>query len=71
VARVVRRFTDERSAGEAFRSWLERSGGAAAVGATLKDLDVFPPFDEAPDFYTDFDETGPFVAEVGDSECAV
>ena len=30
-----------------------------------------PPFDEAPEFYSDYDETGPFVAEVGDSECAV
>jgi sulfite reductase beta subunit-like hemoprotein len=71
VARVVRQFADERSAGEAFRSWLERSGGASAVGSTLKDLDVFPSFEDAPEYYTDFDETGPFVAEVGDSECAV
>ncbi len=30
-----------------------------------------PPFDEAPEYYSDYDETGPFVAEVGDSECAV
>ncbi len=71
VVRVVRRFADERSAGETFRTWLDRSGGATAIGQTLKDLDVFPTFDEAPDFYSDFDETGPFSAEVGDSECAV
>ena len=43
---------------------------AAEVGATLKDLDVFPTPEEAPDLYVDFDETGPYVAEVGDSECA-
>ena len=47
-----------------------RSGGAAQVGTTLKDLDVFPDPDDAPDFYIDFDETGPYVAEIGESECA-
>jgi hypothetical protein len=31
---------------------------------------VFPEPDEAPDFYVDFDETGPYEAIVGDSECA-
>jgi hypothetical protein len=50
--------------------WLERSGGAAGVGQTLKDLDVFPTPEENPDFYVDFDETGPYVAEIGESECA-
>ncbi len=70
AVRVVRRFADERSAGETFTSWLDRSGGASAVGATLKDLDEFPLPDVNPDFYVDYDETGPYVAEVGDSECA-
>jgi sulfite reductase (ferredoxin) len=70
VVRVVRRFADERSAGETFPDWLARSGGAAGVGTTLKDLDHFPTPDERPDFYVDFDETGPFSAEIGDSECA-
>jgi hypothetical protein len=36
----------------------------------LKDLDVFPTPEENPDFYVDFDETGPYVSEVGESECA-
>ena len=71
VVRVVRQFSQERTAGEAFRSWMDRSGGASALGAALKELDVFPTPEDGPDFYTDFDETGPFVAEVGDSECAV
>ncbi|MEX0847845.1 MAG: nitrite/sulfite reductase [Ilumatobacteraceae bacterium] len=71
VVRVVRQFADERTAGETFRSWMDRAGGAGAIGQSLKDLDVFPTFEDAPDFYSDFDETGPFVAEVGDSECAV
>lgn len=70
AVRVVRRFNDERSAGESFRGWLERSGGAAGVGATLKDLDQFPEYDNDPDFYVDYDETGPYEAEIGESECA-
>jgi sulfite reductase (ferredoxin) len=70
VVRVVEQFAGERDAGETFSSWLERAGGAAAVGKTLTDLDEFPTPEEAPDYYIDFDETGPYVAEVGDSECA-
>jgi sulfite reductase beta subunit-like hemoprotein len=70
VVRVVGRFANEREAGEDFPHWLERAGGAAKVGATLKDLDDFPTPEEGPDFYVDFDETGPYVAEVGDGECA-
>ena len=71
AARVIRRFADERTAGETFRTWMDRVGGATAVAAGLKELDVFPTPEEAPEFYADYDETGPFVAEVGDSECAV
>jgi sulfite reductase (ferredoxin) len=70
AVRVVRRFNDERTAGESFRGWLERSGGAAAVGSTMKELDEFPAYDDDPDFYVDFDETGPYSAEIGESECA-
>jgi len=69
VVRVVSRFADERAAGETFQGWLDRSGGAATVGEGLRDLDVFPDPDEAPDFYVDFDETGPYEAEVGRGEC--
>jgi hypothetical protein len=46
-------------------------GGATAVAHDLRDLDWFPSFEDAPHYYADFDETGPFVAAVGDSECAV
>jgi sulfite reductase beta subunit-like hemoprotein len=70
VVRVVERFAGEREAGETFSDWLERSGGAATVGATLKDLDIFPTPEENPDLYVDFDETGPYVSQVGESECA-
>jgi sulfite reductase beta subunit-like hemoprotein len=70
VVRVVGRFAGEREAGETFKTWLGRAGGAVAVGAELKDLDVFPTPDVAPEMYVDFDETGPYVAEVGASECA-
>jgi sulfite reductase beta subunit-like hemoprotein len=70
TVRVVRRFNDERSAGETFRSWMDRVGGVKVIAADLKDLDHFPSPEEAPDFYIDYGETGPYVAEVGDSECA-
>jgi sulfite reductase (ferredoxin) len=70
AVRVIRRFADERSAGESFRGWMDRSGGASAIAEGLKDLDFFPSPDEAPEYYADFDETGPFVAEIGESECA-
>ncbi|MFZ4583778.1 MAG: nitrite/sulfite reductase [Acidimicrobiia bacterium] len=70
TVRVVQRFADERSAGESFSQWLDRSGGAAAVGETLADLDHFPSPEDAPGFYVDYGETGPFSGAVGDSECA-
>src|SRR6185503_18935368 len=70
VVRVVGKFAADRQAGESFASWLDRNGGAAEVGKTLKDLDEFPDPAEHPEFYIDFGETGPYVAEVGDSECA-
>lgn len=70
VVRIVGRFNEERSAGEDFASWLERSGGAKGVGETVKDLDHYPTPDEGPEFFVDYDETGPYVAEVGESECA-
>ena len=70
TVRVVRRFADERVAGEAFGEWLDRSGGASAVGTSLKELDAFPTFEEGPEYYTDFGETGPYIVETGASECA-
>jgi sulfite reductase (ferredoxin) len=70
AVRVARRFNDEREAGESFRGWMDRAGGVKALAETLKDLDEFPTPEEAPDFYVDFGETGPYVAETGESECA-
>jgi sulfite reductase beta subunit-like hemoprotein len=70
TVRVVGRFAAERVAGQTFGEWLEHSGGASTVGAQLKELDVFPTPDERPEFYIDFDETGPFSADVGEGECA-
>jgi sulfite reductase beta subunit-like hemoprotein len=70
AVRVVRRFADERSAGETFRSWMDRAGGAKTIAEGLKDLDEFPTPEEGPEFYVDYDETGPYVAETGESECA-
>ncbi len=70
VVAVVGRFANERDAGETFPTWLDRAGGAKAVGAELAHLDVFPTPDDGPDFYIDYDETGPFSAEIGIGECA-
>jgi len=70
TARVLRRFTEEREAGEAFRTWMDRVGGAREIAKGLKDLDVFPEPDVDPSFFIDYDETGPYSAEVGVSECA-
>jgi hypothetical protein len=49
---------------------VERAGGAKALAAELKDLDDWPTPEERPDYYIDFDETGPYVADVGEGECA-
>ncbi|HEX9968687.1 MAG TPA: hypothetical protein VGB03_01005, partial [Acidimicrobiales bacterium] len=70
TVKVVAKFVAERDGGESFQSWLARSGGAASVATLLKELDEFPTPDEAPDFYVDFGETGPYVKEIGESECA-
>ena len=70
AVRVVRRFADEREAGETFREWMERAGGAKSLAAELKELDSFPDPDEGPEYYVDYDETGPYEAEVGAGECA-
>ena len=71
VVRVVRQFTSDRTAGESFRSWMDRAGGAKTIATTLlKDLDSFPTPEENPDFYVDWDETDQFMVALGESECA-
>lgn len=70
VARVVRRFAEERNAGELFATWMNRVGGASKISDGLRDLDVIPTPEENEAYFTDYDETGPFVADVAESECA-
>jgi sulfite reductase (ferredoxin) len=70
VVQLVGKFAGEREAGETFTAWVARSGGAKALGAEVAHLDVFPTPDEGPEFYVDYDETGPYVASIGASECA-
>ncbi|KAA0235990.1 MAG: Sulfite reductase [ferredoxin] [Acidimicrobiales bacterium] len=70
AVRVISRFSNERGAGEGFRAWLERVGGAQAVAAELEDLNRFPEPDEDASFYVDFDEASPYEKFIGDSECA-
>ena len=70
VVAVVGRFAGEREAGETFTDWLGRAGGSKTVGATLAELDIFPTPEQDPTFYVDYDETGPYAAVIGASECA-
>ena len=70
TVRVVRRYAEERGPGEPFHEWLARVGGAVGLREDLADLDRFPTPDDGPEYYVDYGETGPYVAEVGDSECA-
>ncbi|MFZ6003829.1 MAG: nitrite/sulfite reductase [Actinomycetota bacterium] len=70
TVRIVRRFNDERQAGETFRSWIDRAGGVKTIADELRDLDEFPTPEDGPEYYVDFGETGPYVAETGESECA-
>ena len=70
VVRVVRRFAGERHAGETFRSWMERCGGARGIVDGLKELDFFPSPTDGPDMFVDWDETTPFGVTLGASECA-
>jgi sulfite reductase beta subunit-like hemoprotein len=70
AVRVISRYAGERELGETFPAFMERVGGVKVLAESLKDLDNFPTPDEAPHFYVDDDETGPYVAETGESECA-
>lgn len=70
AVRIVSRFAGEREHAETFAAWLARAGGAEAVASALGDLAEFPTPEENPGFYVDYGETGPYVKEVGDSECA-
>jgi sulfite reductase (ferredoxin) len=70
AVRVVGRFAEERELGETFHAWLQRVGGPKAVAEGLADLDVFPTPEEDGSFYVDYDETGPYTKEIGESECA-
>ena len=46
--------------------------GAAGITQSAEEdaIESFPTFEENPDFYIDFGETGPYVVETGASECA-
>ena len=70
TVRLVGRFAEERHVGELFAGWLERVGGAKALGNELKELDFWPDPEEHPEYYVDFGETNPYIADVGEGECA-
>jgi sulfite reductase (ferredoxin) len=70
AVRLVGQFAEERHANGSFSEWLARSGGAKIVGAGLADLDDWPDAENRPDYYIDYDETGPYLPETGPGECA-
>jgi hypothetical protein len=49
---------------------MDRVGGVKALADELRDFDQFPLPEEDESFYVDYGETGPYVAEIGESECA-
>ena len=62
-----RRARSRRDVPDVARPLRRRQGASAR---RVDDLDEFPTPDVGPEFYVDYDETGPYVAEVGDGECA-
>jgi len=68
--RVLGRYVEEREAGERFRAWMDRVGGVQVIASDLTDLGVFPEPGLRPEFFVDYDETSPYVKEIGASECA-
>jgi sulfite reductase beta subunit-like hemoprotein len=70
AVRVIGKYATERQMQESLPAWMERIGGVKVLADELRDLDFFPKPDEGPEYYIDYDETGPYVAETGESECA-
>ena len=60
-----------RAPARTFRSWIDRVGGVEGHRrrASRTSTSSRTPT-EAPEFYVDYGETGPYVAEIGESECA-
>ena len=46
------------------------SAAPRPLAEDLRDLDEFPTPEDGPEYYVDYGETGPYVAETGESECA-
>ena len=70
AVRIIGKYANERNVAESFPAWMERIGGVKVLTDEVRDLDYFPTPDEGPQYYVDYDETGPYVAETGESECA-
>ena len=73
TARVIRRFVSTSARLSETVPGLDaarRAEPKALWPQGLKDLDEFPAYEADPSFYVDFDETGPYAAETGASECA-
>ncbi len=68
VALLISRWQAERSNGEDFRAWSDRSG-RARVAELVSGFDQIPAYEDDRDPYVDFGEVTDFVVELGQSEC--
>ncbi|TFU25249.1 nitrite/sulfite reductase [Thermus tengchongensis] len=71
VARILKRYQEERREGEGFPAFLDRVG-AASFKPLLEDLQEVPPYEAAPEVYQDLGAEGEaFRVTLGRGECAV
>ena len=64
---MVQTATVTRRAVQARR---QKNGLVQAVQQALSDLTQLPPYEEAPELYSDWGEEGEFKVQVGRGECA-
>ncbi len=68
TADTIRMYDKERTAGESFRDWVDRTG-TSKIKDALQQYDNLPSQEANSDAYIDWDETTKFQVEVGESEC--
>lgn len=70
VTRLRERFERERSDGESFKSFIGRIG-KKQVRAMLEDLMDVPPYEAAPEFYSDWGDPREYtIGDMTEGECA-
>lgn len=69
VAELVRRFLDERTGDEDFKSWVKRIG-PKEIAESLEELARIRSVADEPEDYVDWDELEQFQVKLGRGECA-